>query len=337
MLPFLVFVLFIDTPKPVSQWNVSFSPEIALLKSNGDSLLFSGGKLYRYDRLGNLALNATLEFVPHAAYVGPGDTIWVHDGNNRLALLKENNRLLWQQPMLPPAVAPFPLGDFLIYSIDDSVLMLDPHNGLAKYSFHHEKAISSVLSQGNWVLISNQEGSTMAWEAAAELEQLWYEYPGKQLKLLGQADDGSLALVYTGGLVRVFNAIRRLRWQRNYHIDVPVAPVWLKRGANRQVLVATHGRRLYAYGPRGEELAKVLVNARPKFLFPYSESEALLVPDLLNQLIWYSSRNRRFTTQRLDGQQTLADHNQGFILLVGKNGIIRLFQKGSESFQRSSH
>ena len=321
---------FNEIPQAYHTWNASFTPETALLKSNGESLLFQDKDVYIFDRDGNLLQTFVLDFQPAEAFVGAFDTLWIHDGENRLGLLNDNHNLQWQRELPPPSSEPLIYREFLVYVTGQRILVLDPRDGSARFSLYRDTPTVILAVYKNRIFLADENGGVLLWDPLFDREQEIEPLAGTGLQRLSFSPQGETASVHESGLLRVWARGLNAKWRRQYHIDIPVNPLWLSYGEKhrkQQLIVATHGRKAYAYGPRGSQLAKTALRGRPKALVSFSEQTCLIVQNLEPELIWYHSETQEFTTETLENHQILVLENGTFVLLIDGGGIMRLFQR----------
>jgi len=125
----------------------------------------------------------------------------------------------------------------------------------------------------------------------------------------------------------VLQATKKVKGQRKFHIDISVPPVWVEARDKAQLVVATQGRNVLAYGQRGEEIARHLIDTRPLALLPLSRRFVLLLPESLPEILWYDSKKRTFTREMLEHGHTLFAQRGHFVLLLDYSGIIRLYKQ----------
>ncbi len=332
MIAIFLMLLGLELPRPNGQWKISYVPETVLLKSSGESWFFFREQVYVYDTQGNLLRNFSLAFAPKIAFTGPGDSVFVHDGNQLLGRLNQNENLAWQREMPAPLVPPRPLGEDLVYADENRIRILDAADGTAKFSLHRDHPVIPLATRESLVLFAGAGGSLVAWEPMSEVEQLLFSLPGapeSRPRFFRAAPDGAWALVYEDGRLIVLRENRRMRWQRDLRIEVPTAPLWLKVRENWRLLVASHARTLTVYGERGEQLQRKRMDSRPRSLIGWGQDLALLVPSYGGTLVWYRGEEGRFAEEVLENAQILVVENGPFVLLVGEDGIIRLYRRSS--------
>ncbi len=329
LLAFALAIEDLSAPTPFSRWNISYLPENAALASTGDAMLFQGNQAFRYDRDGNLLGNYALTFAPRAVFLGPNDTVWVHDGKSLLAKLNDNFNPQWQRDMPPPAARPFPFKNLLAYAVDDRVQLLDL-GGDAQFTWLHTAPIASMLAYRNRIVIADANGEVASWEPfSGRKDQLFANQGGgdSKLQFVAPGPQGGLALAYSDGLLRALRGTQQRRWTRDFRIRIPVAPIWLSANNRVQLMAATDGRDAYAFGERGEQLARTLFSGRPRALIKWSETLALIVPGLVDQLIWYRADGRRFIRQPMESRQNLVAVNGPYVMMIDNDGTIRLYQR----------
>ena len=314
-------------PSAFQKWRVPFGPESAVLTSRGDIFLFYEKDGYVYDYEGNLKEKFPLIFKASQVFIGPNDTIWLHDGEQLMGCLNENRKIRWQMDLEQPSVPPRFYGERLVYAVGTRLFVIEPSNGQLKYSLYGKYRISSVLVENDLILIANSEGGIVSWHPKSGQEQVIFTPSPQELRFLSVAPNGNWALAFTDGLLRVYNESRKVRWKRHFRIEVSVPPVWLQAEETHQLLVAHHGRRVFAYSSRGEELASMLMPGRPKAVVALNSRQCLIIPDLVGELIWYHSDRKAFEVQETSTRQNLVVSNQSYLLLVGGDGIISLFRR----------
>lgn len=332
MLILALFLVGLELPRPHGQWKISYLPETVMLKSSGESWFFYREQVYIYDVDGNLLRNFSLTFSPKIAFTGPNDTVFVHDGSGLLGRVNQNENLQWQREMPSPSVSPRLLGDDLVYADENRIQILDAADGTAKFSLHRGHPVIPVATSEAMVLFAGAGGSLVAWDPLNEVEQLLFSLSGRPdalLRFFRAAPNGEWALVYDDGRLIVLRENRRVRWQRDLHIEVSTPPVWLKAREKWHLLVASHARTLTVYGERGEQLSRKLMDSRPRALIAWDQDLALLVPNYGSELVWYRSEEGRFSEEILENSQILVLESGPFVLLVGEDGIIRLYRRGS--------
>ncbi|CAM2068864.1 PQQ-like beta-propeller repeat protein [Sulfidibacter corallicola] len=318
-------------PTPASTWEVSYQLDRVLLRPNGESLMFRGLDVYTYDTSGNPIANFQQPFAPDLAFLGPKGSLWIHDGKGRLGRLNPEGGFLWQQEVPPPTIAPVIFGDEVVYVRDTLLELRDPENGTARFSTRRTERISAIKPWGENLLIAHENGEVLMWNPVKESKRIYHDKKKRVLAYVEAGPDGEWALAYRGGHLAVLDKNRKLLWKRDFHIDIACPPVWLKvqtqNGLRTQLLITTQGRRLYAYSPRGHELAGLHLKGRPKALVPWSETSSLLIPSLAETIHFYDALQRKFAKQSLSGYQTNVITAGSFLLLVGKGGIIRLYHR----------
>ena len=325
-----VFALmgFMDVPVVLSKWKVPYAPKTSLLRSDGQSLFFHAENVYVFDAQGNLTGDFELDFAPDTAFLGPADTVWIHDGAHRLGRLNENHNLRWQKEIEPPTLAPVAFESYLVYAGENLIQLLDPEDGSPKFSSYHGSRVTGMLPRNGVLLIFDAEGKAQTWSPETGRKETLYEGRHRGLLFLSENPiTGAQALAYDGGRLDVFSKNQRRQWSRDYHIKISTPPIWMESNDHPQLVVATHGRAVLAYGKRGEQLARTLVRGRPMALIRWSDRLCLVAPSLVNELIWYDAGERAFSRQKLNNYLTLVLVNGSFILLVDKDAIIRLYQK----------
>ena len=328
MLWLCLALFFTDIPRPIGSWQVSFHPDIVLLKASGESLLFSGQELYTYDEDGVLKARSSLELVAVTAFVGATDSIWIHDGQGLLACLNDNYSIRWQRDVAPPTIPPVTFGDYLLYVNGDLLSVLNAADGSARFSLRHEAPLASVLTLDGWVLLSDASGKTVAWEPLTEKREVRFEGAEGFLQFITRSPYGEHALVRTNGFLDVRRGDMKRLWKRQFFIDIPLEPVWLSGKKHNQVVVATQGRNIYAFGgSSGDQRAKRLIKGRPGALVAWSKTLALVVPELIPELIWYDIETQAFTKEQLTNRLDWCIANGSFLLMVDGDAIIRLYQK----------
>ena len=326
-MPVLMLILAIEIPEALSKWKISYAPAAALVRDGGESLLFHNAEVYYYDKEGNLIRNFKLTMVPREAFMGNGDSVWLHDGQALLGFLNANHNMQWQREMPPPSLAPLPFGDYLVYANENRVFVLEPEDGSTRFSLRLDHAAAPMKVHDGMILIADSGGDVVAWDPLAEIEQTIYSSKDRLLQYLAVSEEGAWALAYGGGKLKVLRENRHLRWKRDFRIEISVPPLWLSPDDREQLVVATHGRTLLAYGPRGEQLARKLLQGRPKALIPWDDETCLLVPERVNRLIWYHAREHTFGVEEIGSYQTLVASRGDFVLMVANDGIIRLYRK----------
>jgi len=318
-------------PQPAARWSIAYLPEFALLESSGASMLFLNDQVYRYDAEGNLLGDYSLTFAPKAVFLGPNDTVWVHDGENLLAKLNENFNPQWQRDMPPPAGQPQAYESWLVYAAEDRVQLLDPEDGSAQFTWLHTAPIATLIVYRSRVLVSDANGEVHDWDPSSGRKgQLFVKEGGgqeRQLEFVSPGPEGALSLAYSNGLLRVLRASQRHKWRRDFRIRIPVAPVWLQADGQRQLTVATDGRNGFAFGEQGQQIARALFSGRPRALIKWSDHLALIVPGLVKQLIWYRADQRRFIAQPMESRQNLTAVAGAYVMLIDNDGTIRLYQR----------
>ena len=323
----LTVIAYTDPPVPLSQWTVPFEPQNALLKSSGRSLLFNQAEVYLYDADGNLTQNFTLLFTPDQTFVGPDDSIWIHDGVARLGLLNDNNNLQWQKEIAPPSIPPFAFEGYLVYVSGNHIQMLDPNDGSVKFGNHHSNGISGLSKHSSGLLISDDQGSLTRWEPLSGAKTTLLQPSGDPLFFATPTPDGGWTLAYQSGVLEQRRADGSRVWRRDFRIGISTPPLWLNDGERDQLFVTTLARRLTAYSSKSIQLATTLIRDRPRAIVPWSDTLCVVIPGKLEQLFWYNAETRRFTTQQLDGRPILNRTNGQYVLLIDDDQKIRLFQR----------
>ncbi|MDJ0839551.1 MAG: hypothetical protein QNK37_23730 [Acidobacteriota bacterium] len=325
-MPWWIWLVFcMVAEEPVSQWQVSVRPDIALVRSNGQSVMIKGAELYIYDNQGTPLRNVTLAFAPDRAFVGPQDYVWVHDGEGLLGRLNDNYNLAWQREMVPPTVPPFIFGDLLAFAGGNDVFLLTPENGNARYSRRTPRPVSGLASLDEWLLISDGGKWVLAWAPATGLEQTRYEDKG-DLRFAERAPTGEVALTFPKGRIEVTYRGIRSKWRRDHHIDIAVPPIWLYNIRRPQLLVATRGRRVTAYGINGRILASHLLKNRVAALIPFHDNRVLVIPEESAGMIWYHGEKRNFITEDLPETIRFMAFKGEYVLLVDYSGMVRLYK-----------
>ena len=319
----LVFCMAAE--EPVSQWQVSVEPDVAIVRSNGESVLIKGPEVYVYDNQGTPLRNVTLAFAPDRAFVGPDDSVWVHDGENLLGRLNDNYNLAWQREMAPPSVPPFVFGGLLAYAAGSDVFLLAPEDGSARYSRRVPQPVTALVSLDEWLLISDGGPWILTWAPETGIEQTRYEGKG-DLRFAERAPTGEVALTFPKGRLEVAYRGIRARWRRDHHIDIAVPPVWLHAIRKPQLLVATQGRRITAYGLNGRILASHLLTSRVTSLIPFHDNRVLVIPEESTQIVWYHGETQSFTTEQLPETIHFLAFKGDYVLLVDYSGLVRLFR-----------
>ena len=314
---------------PSSRWQVSFKADIALVLSDGVSVFFAGNQLYTYDPVGNPLLKNSLEFEPALAFVGPEGFIWVHDGEGLLGRLNSNYNLAWQRELAPPTLTPFVFSELAVYVAGQDIFLLDPREGQARYSRRSAVDVRSIVALESWLLLSHGQDEVLAWDPVQDLEEVRYEGKNSDVSFAVPGPPGELALVQPWGRLAVMTREEKPRWHRMHRIDIAVPPVWLPYKKKQQLIVATHGRRIYAYGHRGEILAQTLVSARIQALIPFWGNRILAVPQHHDELVWYDGNSCGFLLEPLKSKVRLLAHRGDFVLLVQYDDMIKLFRSSS--------
>ena len=322
----MLLLLTLLASDPLSRWQVPFNPEIVLVRGDGQSILILDRDLYIYDRDGTPRQNVTLDFDVEQAWVGPDDRVLVHDGIGILGALNESYNLSWQREVAPPLAEPFISGELLVYATGNDVLLLHPDEGQARFSRRMPRAVTAVTALDDWLLISDGEENVLAWSPFSGLERLREEGNG-DIDFAARGPEGALALAFAGGLLEVTPARRRARWRRDHHIDIAVQPLWLAMPRRSQLLVATLGRRIHAYGARGRRLASTLLPARIMDLIAFPGGRVLIVARQYDQLTWYDAASLAFTREPLPGRLRHLAHRGDFVLMVDEDGMIALYDK----------
>lgn len=324
MLVFYLCLFLSDEVKPLSTWQVSFRPEIALVNGVGETILIKGDELFVYTQSGDPKRTATLAFPPESAFVGPDNNVWIYDGRALLGRLNESYNTAWQRNLDPASAPPFNFNGMVVYAAGTNVLLLDPEDGEARFSRRVSNPVTRITALDEYLLISEgSEDGIFAWAPEVGIEQ--YRYRGKgTLRFAERAPTGELAITYQDGIMEVSQGTAS--WVRRHYIDINVAPLWLHAMKKPQLITATLGRRVFAYGNMGRILTSVLLPARIFEVIAYSHTKVLIVPDD-DELIWYDAEARGFTRVQLSAEIDHVSAHEEFILLVDWDGMIKLYKK----------
>jgi len=322
----MVLLMIMLLVEPTSRWQVSFDPEIALVCADGVSVLFRDRELYIFDAEGAPVQNVTLDFAPEQAWIGPDDRVMVYDGEGLLGALNESHNLSWQREMAPPRQEPFVSNGLMTYVTGNDVLLLDPEDGEARFSRRMQRPVTAVAPLDDWLLISDSGERVLAWGPRSGLERVRGE-PYGEIRFASRSPSGHLALVTKNGLLEVTLEDRRVPWRRRHHIDITVPPIWLASERQEQLLVATLGRRIYAYGAHGRLLATHLLPARITDTIAFPDAQVLVVSQLHDQLLWYEGDTTRFRVENLDARVRNLSDRGDFVLMVDEDGMISLYEK----------
>lgn len=318
-------------PKPVSTWELSFQSNRALLRENGDSLVFRGNNVFVYDAKGNPLVNYTLAFEPAWAWLGPTQHLWVHDGKQRLGRLSDNGDFTWQQEVPPPTLAPVVFGDFVVYVRDALLELRDTQSGVAAFSSIRPSRIAHTKEWGDRLLIAQENGEIMLWNPAKENKRIFVDPKQRILKAVGLGPGGEWALAYRGGNLTLLSQERKQQWSREFYIDIDTPPLWLRKTNSKQtpdlLVVATQGRRFYAYGPRGRQIKSLRLKGRPLALVRWSDHACLLVPSLTKEITFFDSNSNLAAQETLGEPQRQVIEAGRWLLLVGGGGVMRLYQR----------
>lgn len=315
-------------PEVFRKWTAPFVPQAVLLRSDGSSLLFRSGEVFAYDRDGNLEQRFSLTFSPRSVFEGPDASIWIHDGDRLLGRLNDKFNLQWQRDLPPPTVTPFVYLDYLVYAGRERVSLLDPSDGSARYGLYRSKPVRPMGTYRGSIVMAGEDGTVFAWEPLLQSERLLSESRDRQPRFYAPAPTGERALVYDGGLIEVFRPDGRVRWRRDFRIDLADQPIWLRDVDEAfQLVVASHARDISAFDERGQYEARLLLRGRPKAMVQWDAHRCLTVPSLQNKLVWYDARVANFQVQTVAAYQIHVLANGGFVLLVDKDGTIRLYRR----------
>lgn len=314
-------------PEPQATWQITFDPTQALVTSHGESILFDGPHIFRYDALGNLQTKGTLSFAPEIVFLDAENRVMIHDGNQILGRINSQNGIVWQRRFKPADLPVFNYKEFITYCVGPKVWLLDTETGWVQYSLERDQDITALAVYKNDLLIADRLGRLLQWNPLTG-RRLWLRNIGKEtIQYISVSENQELALVSTEGHVEILDGSRRRQWHRQFHIDIAQKPIWYRQERVNQWVLATHGRHLYAFGERGKLLADQLLANRPMLLTRFGEQHALLIAYLSPVMYWYDIEKRVFRTETLPAYQSLVMDQENCLLMVGADGQIRLYQK----------
>ncbi|CAM2006059.1 PQQ-like beta-propeller repeat protein [Acanthopleuribacter pedis] len=329
----------LTVPEPVSTWELAFQSNRSLLRENGESLVFRGAGVFIFDAKGNPLVNYTLAFEPVWAFLGPEQKLWVHDGKQRLGRVDDRGDFTWQQEVPPPTLAPVVFGDSMVYVRDALLELRDAQAGVAEYSSSRPSTIAHTEPWGDRILIAQENGEIMLWNPAKENKRIFLEPKQRILQAVSLGPGGEWALAYRGGNLTILSNARTQQWSREFYIDINTKPLWLTQNFAKRtrdlLVVATQGRRLYAYGPRGRQLKALRLKGRPMALVRWSDHACLLVPSLTEDIIYFDSNRNQVARQNLGEAQSQVIEAGDWLLLVSSNGIMRLYNRGMDQTRAS--
>lgn len=316
-----------EFPSAQGAWQITYDPTLALLTSNGESILFHEETVYRYDAIGSLVNSGEIAFAPKHAFLDAQNRVLVHNGENVLGRLLKNNGMAWQRQFPVAQLPPFNFGKDLVYIFDKKLWLIDTETGWIRYSLERDEAITAVAAYKDELLIADQQGRLLQWDPQTG-RRLWFRNKGKaSIKFLTVGEDQSLAIATDDGQLEVLGANRKVKWRRQFHIEIAQPPLWFEKDGQSQWVIATHGRHYYAFGNRGKLISDYLLPNRPMLLTKFNLRSALLLPFLSPTMVWYDAHTKSFNTQTLPSYQSLVIDQVNCLLTVGADGQIRLYQK----------
>ena len=322
---------FQTLPKPHAIWQITFDVSQALVTPQGETVLFDGATVYRYDASGTLQNTATLAFAPARIYLDPEGRVLVHDGDQLLGLLNQENGLVWQRKFPPADLPPIHFQKFLAYPVGKKVWVLDASSSWAKYSLERDQPITALGRYNDDLLIADRQGRLLQWDPLTG-RRLWLRSKGKApVQYLTVAGNQSIALATAEGELEILDDKRKTKWRRQFHIDIASPPLWFDLAEGGQWVLATHGRHFYAFAGRGKQIADHLLPNRPMVLTEFGPALALLLSYQSPQLFWYDVEKRQFQTETLSTYQSLVVDQASCFLMVGADGRIRLYLKPSKA------
>lgn len=329
MFLFWIWCLSWELPLPEATWQITYDPSLALVTSQGETVLFQGDRVYRYDASGTLLSSGTLPFEPLAAFLDSENQVLVHDGEGTLGCLNSENGLIWQRRFPLPDIAPFKFQNYFVYCVGSNVWLLDTEKGWIQYSISRDETITAVATYKNELLIADKVGRLLQWDPLSG-RRLWFRSSGKSsIKYLTVAEDASIAVITVDGEMEVLSEKRKVLWKRAFHIEMAQAPLWVRQGNGGQWVVATHGRHYSVFSYNGKLIADKLLPNRPMVLLAFDQTRTLLLPFLSPEMMWYLAKEKVFKTELLSSYQNLVVDQDGFLLMVGADGQIRLYKKDS--------
>lgn len=331
MLHCLWALLLLNTvPEPIAQWEISFVPAFALVRDNGSSLIFDQNGLvaYEYDIHGQLLTSFTLEKPVRDTFNAADGTPVVGFEDDLLAGLNPSGNLRWQRELKPTTVPLTNFGQFVLYTVDENILLLDPRDGSTHFSLHHSQELMSTFGFDGQVWFSDSKGDASTWEPFTEKKQ--GRFKDREFAIRGalRFPNGWYLLSSDDGLIEVFREQGKRRWRRHFQIDLATPPLLLQGKDELQLLVATKGRNLFVFGAlNGIQRSRLLLTARPRALVGFGRETALLVGVHSSELLWYDAAKATFEIQKLQGMIDEVANSESFLLLIAEDGTIRLFKK----------
>jgi len=314
-------------PKPHATWQITFDASQALVTPQGETVLFDGATVYRYDATGQLQNSATLSFAPARAYLDPGGHVLVHDGDQLLGQLNQENGMVWQRNFPPADLPPFHFQQFLVYVVDRKLWVLDAASSWARYSLERDQAITALGRYSHDLLIADRQGRLLQWDPLTG-RRLWLRSKGKApVQYVTVAGNQTMALATADGELEILDEKRKTKWRRQFHIDIASPPLWFGLPQGNQWVLATHGRHFYAFAERGKQIADHLLPNRPMLLTAFGSTKALLLSFQSPEMFWYDASARQFHTETLATYQSLVVDQENCLLMVGADGRIRLYLK----------
>lgn len=321
-----------EPPQPDIVRRLPFRPLNALF-AGSDIWVFEEGfesrppHAYIYDETGTLIRDFDLPAEGLSRFFGNQYGVVIHDGGSRLMHFDNEGNLVWQRDLAPPDQEMGRFESLLVFIVGDRVLLMDAKSGETVFAYHHKRTLSGWSADEQFLYLADDSGTVTLWDPHKSIRQEWLPKADAPLPHLAKGPQGEWAFVLPGGRLQIWRPNRKLKWKRDFKIDIAAEPIWLESNEHHQLIIATKGRNIYAYNPHGLELSRRLLDNWPERVLRWDDHSCLIVAGQSNKLWWYHAPSATFQAQKIPSAPITIAETDDRVLILFQNGIIQLYQK----------